>query len=151
MPACMKYYLLVPVLTLVGIVVSCVIPVEGLVEAAFPYLLAGTYLSVATIMANLIMIPTCFIISRTVKGLKNRNASMNEFKEKLQKELNLSKLKDDNNNLELLEDTKKTDNYQNDTLYNVQISQNNNVELQQKYNGHSLVKKLIPQDNNKKK
>lgn len=176
----LKVYLSIPILTLVGLIVSSAISAT-VVEALFPYFLSFGRLSFAVFGTSLIVVPTKLIVSKKIKNFKKENENIKEIRNSLQKQLDLSISKDNRTALEVIQDgmdklhlngkksslevcrdgMKKMDNIeitpQKDSLDDVspellyQPSCFEQDELQQKQTGPRIVKKLIQQDNNKNK
>lgn len=157
----LKVYLSIPILTLVGVIVSSAISTT-VVEALFPYFLSFTKLSFAIFGVSLVVIPTKLIVSKTIKNLKKENLNIKDIMDDLQKQLDLSMKKSKDNKLEEIQDSlEKVDKFEivpeNCVLNDVdsklyyQTAGFNQVELQLEQCGPKLIKKLTPQGSNENK
>lgn len=63
-PLWCKIHLLIPALTLVGTVASCIIPIPGLIESLYSYIFYAWVYSIAIVGACSIIIPTKLVMSK---------------------------------------------------------------------------------------
>lgn len=97
-PSWCKFNLLIPAITLIGTITSCIIPIPGLIESIFSYILCAWVYSIAIIVTCSIIITTRLVMSKTIKNLKSKGENMREIRE----QVNLSKTKIDEPEIKFL-------------------------------------------------
>lgn len=93
-----KFNLLIPAITLIGTITSCIIPIPGLIEYIYSYILYAWVYSIAIIGTCSIIIPTRLVMSKTLKNLKSKSENMRVIRE----QVNLSKTKIDESEIKFL-------------------------------------------------
>lgn len=172
-PLWCKIHLLIPAITLIGTITSCIIPVPGFLESVYSYIFYAWVYSIAIIGTCSIIIPTRLVMSKTLKNLKNKNENMKETR----KQVSLSKIKTGEQQIKLLETERpKQEKTWDDVMYTEEeikqymqmpespapfnpetiFGTDENTEeqtdsLQNEISGPRLVKKLMPPKNKENK
>lgn len=96
-PSWCKFHMIIPLLTLIATIASCIVPVTGFLEYVYPFIIYSWVYSFAIIGTCILIIPLRFLASKSVNRLKCANETINDEKKKLE----LSDKKNDDKVLEV--------------------------------------------------
>lgn len=124
-PSWCKFHMIIPLLTLIATIASCIVPVAGFLDSVYPFILYSWVYSFAIIGTCILIIPLRFLASKSVNNLKSENETIND--EKRQLEL--------------------SDNKMNDKSFELEVSKNENKDLQRVQSFETFSNEVVFEDN----